>query len=115
MDRFNFDYSLYSDILHLHKASETTKGSVELGDFTLDFGDKDDVVGIEIEHASEFFINVDIDKKSLTSLKSAEFIIDSKNPQVQVIYLKLEFPKVIRKIPVPMLLFHNAQVMHSTP
>ena len=86
----------------LKSTSENTKGSVELGDFTLDFSHDGEVVGVEIEHASEFFINIDIDKKSLISLKSAEFIIDSKNPQVQVIYLKLEFPKAIRKIPIPM-------------
>jgi|SRR3989344_4992589 len=108
MDKFNFDYSEYSDILHIHKTNENTKGSVELGDFTLDFGKNDEIVGVEIEHASEFFVNVDIDQKSLTELKSAEFVIDNKNPQVQIIFLKLEFPKAIKKIPVPMPVVNHA-------
>ena len=38
MANFNYDYSEYSDILHVHQKGEETKGSVEIGDFTLDFG-----------------------------------------------------------------------------
>ena len=31
MDAYNWDYSEYSDILHIHKKDHATKGSVELG------------------------------------------------------------------------------------
>lgn len=57
MDYYNWDYSEYSDILHIRKKDQSTKGSVELGDFTLDFGSNDEIVGVEIEHASEFLGN----------------------------------------------------------
>lgn len=102
MEKFNFDYSEYSDILHVHKNGQLTKGSVEIGDFTLDFGNKDEVVGIEIEHASEFFVNVDISKDSLKLLKYADFDIDDRNPQCQIIFIKLEFPNAVKKIPIPL-------------
>jgi len=102
MKRFNFDYSEYSDILHIHKDGDLTKGSVEVGDFTLDFGNNDSVIGIEIEHASEFFDNVDIDKSSLNKIENAEIIIDSRNSRYNLIFLKLKFPESVKKIPVPM-------------
>ena len=102
MDKFSFDYSEYSDILHIHKVDHETKGSIELGDFALDFGSGDDIVGVEIEHASEFFVNVDVDKGNLKKLKSAESVIDNRNPQFKVIFLKLEFPTAVKKIPIPM-------------
>tara|TARA_Y100000310_G_scaffold73179_1_gene69348 strand:- start:3170 stop:3490 length:321 start_codon:yes stop_codon:yes gene_type:complete len=102
MSQFDYDYSKVSDILHIQKAGKKTKGSVELGDFTLDFGTKDELVGVEIEHASEFFINLDIEKDSLQSLQHAEFVIDNRNPQSQLIILKLQMKDIERKIPVPL-------------
>ena len=102
MDKFNWDYSDYSDILHIQKKNEKTKGSVELGDFTLDFGIGNEVVGLEIEHASEFFGQVDIDRKSLKDIQEAQLLIDKRNPQCQVIFMKLKFPTSIKKIPVPL-------------
>ena len=102
MEQFNWDYSSYSDILHIRKKDLLTKGSVELGDFTLDFGSNDEIVGIEIEHASEFFNNIDIDKPALSKIENAQFVIDNRNPQCQLIFLKLEVSGVVKKIPVPM-------------
>ena len=40
-----------------------------MGDFSLDFGKNNEVVGVEIEHASEFFSNLDISKESLSDIK----------------------------------------------
>ncbi len=102
MEKFSFDYSEYSDILHIHMSRCQTKGSVEIGDFTLDFGSKDEIVGVEIEHASEFFANVDINKSSLKILKYADFTVDKKNPQCQIIFIKLEFLNTVKKIPIPL-------------
>lgn len=101
MNKFNFDYSEYSDILHIHKSGNITKGSVEIGDFSLDFDNKENIIGIEIEHASEFFDNLDIDKESLNTIKSAEIIVDSRNPSCRLIFLRLEFPSTIKKISLP--------------
>ena len=102
MDNYDWDYSEYSDILHIHKKDQPTKGSVQLGDFTLDFGNNDKIVGIEIEHASEFLGNVDINKTSLRNIQEAGFVIDTRNPQCQLIFLKLKLADVVKKIPVPM-------------
>ena len=98
---FNFDYSRYSDILHIHKNGKKTEGSVEIGDFTLDFGKNDEVVGVEIENASEFFNNLDISKKSLNEIKEAKMIISSRN-NCKLIFLGLKFPNIERKIALPM-------------
>ncbi len=104
MVRYNFDYSEYSDILHIHKYGEATKVSAELGDFTLDFGDNDKIIGVEIDHTSEFFANLDIDKESLSKIKGAEFIIDNRNPKCQIIFLKLNLPAGIKSMSLPMLI-----------
>ena len=101
MDKFKWDYSNYSDILHIHSKDQITKGSVELGDFTLDFGKNNEIVGIEVEHASEFFSNMDINRESLNEIQNAQLIIDKRNPQCQLIFLKLEFPNITKKIPLP--------------
>lgn len=102
MDKINWDYSEYSDILNIHRRDELTKGSVEMGDFTLDFGKDDSIVGIEIEHASEFFGNLDINKRSLNEIKGAEMIIDNRNPSYQLIYLKLKLAETVKKVAIPM-------------
>ena len=102
MEQFNWDYSEYSDILHIRKKGQLTKGSVELGDFTLDFGSDNEIVGIGVEHASEFFGNLDIDKSALSKLENAQFVIDNRNPQCQLIFLNLQFAGVVKKIPVPL-------------
>lgn len=102
MDRFKWDYSRYSDILHIHSKGNVTKGSVELGDFTLDFGKNSEIVGVEIEHASEFFNNLDIDKESLSEIQNAQVIVDKRNPQYQLVFLMLKFPNAVKKVPIPM-------------
>ncbi|MBI2671916.1 DUF2283 domain-containing protein [Candidatus Woesearchaeota archaeon] len=102
MGKFKFDYSENSDILHIHKNEKTTKGSVELGCFTLDFGENKEIVGLEIEHASEFLNKSGINKKSLKSIQYIKFIINKKNPKERLISLNIKFPNSIRKIDVPL-------------
>ena len=101
MNKFKWDYSRYSDILHIHRVDQKTKGSVELGDFTLDFGKNNEIIGIEVEHASEFFNNMDIDKGSLSKIQNVQLLIDKRNPQCQLIFLKLDFPNITKKILLP--------------
>ena len=102
MNSYNFDYSAYSDILHIQKKESHTKGGIELGDFYICFGKKNEVVGIEIEYASEFFSQLDITKEQLTKITNAELTIDKRNPQAHVIFLTLKFPTVTKKISIPM-------------
>ncbi|MBI1972959.1 DUF2283 domain-containing protein [Candidatus Woesearchaeota archaeon] len=101
-NKYYFDYSAYSDILHVQKRETHTKGSAEIGDFCICFGKKNEIVGIEIEHASEFFSQLDITKEQLTKITDAELIIDKRNSQAHVIFLKLKFPTAVKKISIPM-------------
>src|SRR3989344_7151889 len=102
MDEFTYDYSQYSDILHIHRKNNITIGSVEIGDFTIDFGKGNKVVGLEIEHASEFFANLDIDKDSLSKIEDVEIIVDKRNPESQLIFLAIKFPNGVKKVSVPL-------------
>ena len=102
MEKFRFDYSENSDILHIHKNEKTTKGSVELGYFTLDFGENKEIVGLEIEHASEFLNKSGINKKSLRTIQYVRFIINKKNPKERLISLNIRLPNSIKKIDVPL-------------
>jgi len=102
MDEFTYDYSQYSDILHIHRKNNITIGSVEIGDFTIDFGKGNKVVGLEIEHASEFFANLDIDKDSLSKIEDVEIIVDKRNPESQLIFLAIKFPIGVKKVSVPL-------------
>ena len=95
-------HTKYSDILNIHKKDQTTKESVELGDFTIDFGKNDAVIGIEIEHVSKFFSNLGIDPDSLSRLQEAKLVIDKRNPKYQLVFLELKLPTVIKKIPIPL-------------
>ena len=102
MDEFTYDYSQYSDILHIQRKNNSTTGSVEIGDFTIDFGKGNKVVGLEIEHASEFFANLDIDKESLNKIEDVEIIVDNRNIQSQLIFLAIKFPIGVKKISMPL-------------
>tara|TARA_Y100000034_G_C6775131_1_gene346062 strand:- start:135 stop:455 length:321 start_codon:yes stop_codon:yes gene_type:complete len=101
MTNYNWDYSEHSDILHVQQKDQPTKGSVELGDFTLDFGSNEEIIGIEIEHASEFFGNMDIDKNFLKGIQEAELTIDKRNHQCQLLFLKLKVGDSVKKISLP--------------
>jgi len=102
-NEYQWDYSEASDILNIHKKSVKVAGGAELGDFTVDFGSKGQVAGLEIMHASEFFENVEISKEQLIKLKAVELIIPKKrNPQVAYFYIKLFFPQNVEQvIPIP--------------
>ena len=104
MDKFTYDYSPYSDILHIQRKNYVTLGSVEIGDFTIDFGKENIIVGLDIEHASEFFSHLDIDKESLSRIQNIQISIDKRNLQSQLIFLTIQFPTSTKKIPVPLTL-----------
>lgn len=101
MVNYYYNYSEYSDILNIHKKNVITKGSAELGDFTVDFGNDNNIVGIEIEHASEFFNNLDISKEFLKNLEYAKMVIDKRNNSCQIVFIVLKAQNNIKKIPLP--------------
>ena len=103
MEKYSYDYSRHSDILHIHKHGKQTLGSVELGDFTIDFGENDEVVGLEIDHASEFFRNLDINEDLSKDINEVNLILDKRNPESEFIILGVQFHGKIRKISIPVV------------
>ena len=103
MAKYTWDYSKNSDILHIHKYGMKTMGSVEIGDFTIDFGEKSEVVGLEIEHASEFFKNLDINEDLSNDVNDVNLILDKRNPESEFIILDLQFNNYFKKISIPVV------------
>lgn len=99
---YYWDYGISSDILNIHKINKKTKGSAELGDFSIDFDKNDNVVGVEILHASEFLKESGINKEQLKNIKGAKILVDTRNPTYLLIYIGLVLSEGIeRKIPIP--------------
>ncbi len=53
----SFDYDSELDILHVYsdEINEGVKGCLSMGDFNIDIGNDNKVVGIEVEEASKIF------------------------------------------------------------
>ena len=62
----------------------------KLGEGMLEPAVLNDIVGIEIEHASEFLNNLDISKEFLKNLEGAKMIIDKRNNNCQIVFIVLE-------------------------
>ena len=74
MRKFNFSYDEIMDDLLLYYPKSKSKGSVEFGNFVLDFNNYKELVGIQITEASKLikeFVGVDVKKllKNLTDCK----------------------------------------------
>src|SRR3989338_5087566 len=91
-NKFYWDYSTLSDILSIHKNAVKTKESAELGDFTIDFDNSDNVVGIAIENASKFFEQMDVSKEDLENIKNASIRVDTRNPKLALVWTFIKFP-----------------------
>ena len=100
-NKFYWDYSTLSDILSIHKNAVKTKESAELGDFTIDFDNSDNVVGIAIENASKFFEQMDVSKEDLENIKNASIRVDTRNPELALVWTFIKFPNKEEAIPVP--------------
>ena len=95
---YTWDYSEKSDILNVRKLGEKTAGSAELGDFSLDFDQNGNVVGLEIMNASEFFLDVGI--TCLSEIKTAELLIKPRG-NILTVAVKLVLPGIERVVPIP--------------
>ena len=97
---FYWDYSERSDILNIHRLGKKTAGSEELGDFTIDFDENNNIVGVEVVNASEFFNELNITKNQLQELTTAEIIVRQKG-SYSMILLKLTVAQIQHTIPLP--------------
>lgn len=99
---FKWDYSETSDILNIHRQKRKVDGSAELGDFTVDFDKKGNIVGVEITNVSDFLIQAEVSKEQLEGIKCAEIAMDKRNPNMIIIWVKLMLPNNVEKrIPIP--------------
>jgi uncharacterized protein YuzE len=97
-ENFSWDYSEKSDILNVHEVGKKTAGSAELADFTIDFDNNGNVVGLEVMHASEFFSDVDI--TNLSEIKTAKLLIKPRGNALTVA-VKLSLPHMEQVVPIP--------------
>ena len=107
MQKFNFDYDSGDDNLFLYNPKSKSKGSVELGDFILDYNNKKQLVGIQIIKASKLLKDIVNEKeisikKILSELISCKVEIKPKNNLLVVkIFLMSKFKELSPVIPIP--------------
>ncbi len=112
--QFTWDYNEKSDILNVRKINKKSDGNAELGDFTVDFDTKGNVIGIEIMNASEFLGQVGITKEELAKLNDAELTVTQKNNNMFV-WMILRLPHNIEKcIPLPTPIVNEQRQMAVT-
>lgn len=72
--KITYDYDSELDILHVYSSeiNEGIKGCLSIGDFNIDIGRDNKVVGIEIEEASK---NLRLNSEILSSLDKADIVI----------------------------------------
>jgi len=108
--QFTWDYHEKSDILNVRNINKKSDGNAELGDFTVDFDNNGNVIGIEIMNASEFLGQVGITKKEIINLTGAELTVTQKNNNMFV-WMILRLPHNIEKcIPLPTPIINEEQI-----
>lgn len=72
--KFDYDYSPDFDFIHIYSSDieKGIKGSISIGDYTIDIGHNGEVVGIEIEEASKL---LNMSKDNLRHLDGARLIV----------------------------------------
>lgn len=101
--RFEWSYSKGADIFRVFLRDTKITGSAEVGDFTIDFLDKE-VVGLEIMQASEFFTTIGISKEALSQISDTKIWVDKRNPSSYVLYLTIlpqGSPEKVIPVPAP--------------
>lgn len=90
MEEVKFDYDRENDSLFLYKSEEKVRGSVELGDFVIDFNPNlNKVVSLEIMNASKRLpvaLSNKINKTTLKNIKKAVLRTQHKDNVIYVIY-----------------------------
>ena len=76
MKQFKFDYDVNNNDLFIYLEGKKSKGSIELGNFILDFDEKGDLVAIQILNISEIL------KKFFNKIKNASQIKNIKTEKV---------------------------------
>ncbi len=86
---YSWDYSESSDILNIHKKGIKTKGSAELGDFSVDFDVEGNVVGLEIMNATDFLDESQISLHNFSEITGVELVVKHGRADVTYIWVKI--------------------------
>lgn len=103
---FVWDYSEGSDIFNIHKKGKKSAGSSELGDFTVDFDNSGNIIGVEIMNVADFLRESDISEEELQQLQGAELCTSYPKNGITYLWVKLLFPEQMEKkiaIPAPVV------------
>lgn len=107
MQKFKFSYDKKNDDLFLFNPKSKSKGSVELGDFVLDFNNKKELVGIQIMNASKLLKdivaeNMSTIKQVLNNLNACKVDVKPKgNILIIKIYLLSQLKEITPIISMP--------------
>ena len=100
---FKFHYDSEHDIFYIRNAERKVKESVEFSeDIILDLDEDDNVIGVEIFYASEFFntFNKEINREFLMRLKEATLDYkEFRNMWFIVLILKTESKQIFQPLP----------------
>ncbi|MDD9953296.1 MAG: DUF2283 domain-containing protein [Candidatus Woesearchaeota archaeon] len=100
---FKFDYDMENDSLFLYRAK--SKGSVQLGDFILDYNAKKELVGIEILHAAKILkklVQGAVSKRMLSSLEHCKVDVhQSGNLMIVKLHLYIGEKELVAPINIP--------------
>lgn len=97
-----FDYDRDNDTLFIYK-KETVKGSIDVGNYIVDFTHEGNVAGIEIMNASEVLRNLGVENPSdfLESMKHVSFKTVQKHDSVAVYFVISSKTEVSSSIAIP--------------
>lgn len=101
---YKFHYSAEDDVLSIYNYDNNVKESVQVSeDVVLDFDSNDNVIGVEIFYASEFFraFNSEIDRNFLKNLSEASLEIKSfRNQFFVLIALQANGKRIVQPMPL---------------
>lgn len=110
----NFDYDMKNDILYIYK-KRTARGSINMGDFTIDISHHGKLSGLEINNASKIiskFTENRITKKMLKNIKKATIKAEYKQNTMYIYYavlfsMKNKMVRDSLPVPMPVTLAHS--------
>ncbi len=97
-----FDYDKDNDSLFIYK-KETVKGSIDVGNYVVDFTHEGNVAGIEIMNASEVMRNLKVEniEKFLENIKQITFKSVQKRDSVVIYFAISSDTQISSSIAIP--------------
>ena len=107
METINVSYGEEDDILFIRRMKERPRGSVEIGDFIIDFSqDMHKAVGLEILNASDVLskqLGVNVSKEALSNIQKAMLKTEHRGDAIYVIYGIMLAKKNMEQSMIPIL------------